>query len=97
MGIIVHDSLESPFGFSVSDSYFSLNSNTIEIKKKREGQGYILMTAFSQWMTYNDRLSNKRYLSVVPFSVSFSEIPTENIYTYCYNQFKSKYFSVSDA
>ena len=113
MGLTIGDTITLTNGLSVTNAYGSLHTTTIKIDKTRAieineipgetsaiNSDQITITCRGNiWASKALRDSSAPVVDSIRFScnTTTSELSTSNLYTIIYNQWKTKYTTVSDA
>ena len=95
MGIINKDIFINHYGQNLTNTYISLGSNSIELRK--EDGKYILQGMFTIWLSKQIKDQGKSSFRsfIIQKELSSSEITT-NIYAILYTELKKKYLYFTD-
>ena len=102
MGIINNDSIDTPYGTSVSGSYMALGPNTIsietELNEDLTENIYKLNATASVWIDKSARDTQKRYISSIYISkVLGSDDLSRGPYELAYAELKVRFTNTTDA
>ena len=102
MGIINNDSIDSPYGTSVSGSYMALGPNTISIgiepNEDLTGNIYKLNATASVWVDKSARDTQKRCISCMHVNkVLSSDDMSRGPYELAYAELKVRFTNTIDA
>ena len=97
MGIINNDSLNTPYGISISGTYVSIGRDSLNISRE-ETDVYVLHYCATIWATKEDRENEKRSLQTISRSVNLtSEQISGGVYILAYNDLKTVFPNNTDA
>lgn len=98
MGIIRSDTIDTPYGSSITDFYMAIADQAVEMRKEREmgpdgevsGPIFVLNFSAMVWISQDARTSGKSAVKVLSYGTSFETLPTDKtIYDLAYDHIKS--------
>ena len=102
MGVINNDSIDTPYGTSVSGSYMAFGPNTMSVENGHNddltGNIYKLNATASVWIDKSARDAQKRCISNIHISkVLSSDDLSRGLYEIAYNELKMRFSNTTDA
>ena len=97
MGIINNDSLNTPYGISISGTYVSIGRDSLNVSRE-EIDNYVLNYSATIWATKEDRENDKRSLQIISRSVKMTSSQiSDGVYNIAYNDIKTLFQNNTDA
>ncbi len=98
MGIIRSDTIDTPYGSSITDFYMAIADQSVEMRKERQWgiDGELASTVFALnfsamvWISQDARTSGKSAVKVLSYGTTFETLPSDKtIYDLAYDYIKS--------
>ena len=102
MGLINLDSYATPYGVSITNTYISINTNDIDVRKEtNDGESKFVFTfSYNIWSSQDARNNDDRFLCANSASYEYDNtdvFDNINIYTLAYNKIKERFPNTQDA